>query len=1113
MTRSIASKGMPGAPAPALRRLRTALALFIAVLIAACETTAPSSTASTPENTGSAEEFFVVDCLLPGQVRQLGGLTNYVTQRRPIKTSQSDCEIRGGEYVAYDRANYSTALKIWLPLAQAGDPAAQTYVGEIYEKGLGLTPDYALAAQWYNKAAAQKHSRAQINLGNLYEHGRGVPQDKQKALNLYRSASGLVNDDLLYVSTLNSTHVTKAKYDASQQQLAQSHQRGTQLQRELDQTRNHLDSQKDELESAQRALDSTRTDLERALGAPTPTVTIEETSPEARELASSVARMERYQQDLEAQITRLESQNQELANNRGELEAQLVTARSAQREQEQEITRLSSQVSDSRVNVSQSEQELSRISEQLLAQQEREQSLTPELIALQRELEEKTRQLNDEQVKLAQLEAEQKNLNDQLAASDARRVEYELRLKTMQEQMNAEQTGMADATRQIENLKSQLAVEKSLGLDSAQARETALEAALTAARQELAFRQKSLDEQRQLYAELEADTKSLQSRTEASQQRTADYKSRVDELQSQLQSAQRAQSEYEQQVANLSTQLERGQAQAAGLTPQLQSLQDELEQKSRTLTEQRIRLAELETADSARREALATTTADLERTSADLAAVELRENRETAKLRELLEARESQLDEVEHQLLLTRASLHMEQAQHEEAQAQLSEAHKAELVSRNQELEQLTEKLAQQYELVQSQEGDIARLQSEAAEYQAKLATAGSGDSDTGEIQVAALGGSEANPAVGSGPSIEIIEPPVVLTRSQASVQVHTFDGERLVVGKVTAPAGLLSLSVNGESPPLTANNLFRASIPLTDDPTPVEVVLIDNEGQRAAVTFQFVDHLEGTASSPIPAQENFDRVSDPSLPLGEYHALVIGNNQYRNFSTLTTAVNDARETERLLREKYGFKTRLLINADRYTMLSALNDMREKLDEDDNLLIYYAGHGKLDADGESGYWLPVDADKGNNINWISNKSITDILNVIEAKHILVVADSCYAGTLTQTPIARTQTDIPEDVRTEWIKVMTETRARITLTSGGVEPVLDGGGGKHSVFARAFLQALRDNDGVLEGYGLYSQVLQNMSSQASPLAQVQVPQYAPIHLAGHESGEFFFDPAG
>jgi len=308
-------------------------------------------------------------------------------------------------------------------------------------------------------------------------------------------------------------------------------------------------------------------------------------------------------------------------------------------------------------------------------------------------------------------------------------------------------------------------------------------------------------------------------------------------------------------------------------------------------------------------------------------------------------------------------------------------------------------------------------------------------------------------------------------------------------------------------------HNLFRSSVPIGEDPTPVEVVLVDREGHRAAVSFAFVDQQtigDRNTRTPIVATQRHSTLGVGfDVPLGNYHALIIGNNDYQHMSTLVTAVNDARETERLLRSKYRFKTTLLLNASRYEILAALNQLRETLNDDDNLLIYYAGHGKLDERNGMGYWLPVDAEQDNNINWISNTAITDILNAIEAKHILVVADSCYSGTLTQTPIARLEEDMDDDLRTEWVKVMAQTRARITLTSGGVQPVLDGGGGQHSVFSRAFLTALRQNDGLLEGYQLYSNVLERMSRQNSGLDQPQVPQYAPVHLAGHESGEFFF----
>ena len=132
------------------------LAFSGALLISQIGAASFSSAATT-----DAGEFLVVDCLLPGQVRKLGSSMTYLSPRRATRTSAVDCEIRGGEYVAYDRADYSTALKVWLPKAQEGDPEAMTNVGEIYEKGLGLAPDYEVAAFWYNKAAEQGNADAQ----------------------------------------------------------------------------------------------------------------------------------------------------------------------------------------------------------------------------------------------------------------------------------------------------------------------------------------------------------------------------------------------------------------------------------------------------------------------------------------------------------------------------------------------------------------------------------------------------------------------------------------------------------------------------------------------------------------------------------------------------------------------------------------------------------------------------------------------------------------------------------------------------------------------------------------------------------------------------------------
>jgi TPR repeat protein len=151
------------------------------------------------------QDLEIVDCLLPGQVRSVGG-TTYLTSRRPIRTTTSDCRIRGGEYVAYDRADYKSALRVWMEQANLGDPAAMTNVGEIYERGIGGQPNFEAAIIWYQKViddkkiAEKDKSRALFNLGTLYEQGQGVEKDQLRALNLYRQAWGVPDNNLMYTS-------------------------------------------------------------------------------------------------------------------------------------------------------------------------------------------------------------------------------------------------------------------------------------------------------------------------------------------------------------------------------------------------------------------------------------------------------------------------------------------------------------------------------------------------------------------------------------------------------------------------------------------------------------------------------------------------------------------------------------------------------------------------------------------------------------------------------------------------------------------------------------------------------------------------------------------------
>ena len=220
------------------------------------------------------------------------------------------------------------------------------------------------------------------------------------------------------------------------------------------------------------------------------------------------------------------------------------------------------------------------------------------------------------------------------------------------------------------------------------------------------------------------------------------------------------------------------------------------------------------------------------------------------------------------------------------------------------------------------------------------------------------------------------------------------------------------------------------------------------------------------------------------SIDFGRYHALVIGNNNYEHWTRLTTAVRDAREVADILEHKYGFEVRRLENATASQMVRALNQLRSELTEVDNLLIYYAGHGHLD--GDTGFWIGTDGDKNFEDSWVSVSTITRNLDRMSARHVLVVADSCFSGTLTRSDDdagLRTGRE-----RSAWLARMTTKRARLALTSGGLEPVSDVGGGGHSVFAKEFLDALRANDQVLEGQVVWPDQA-GRSSQRGPDARL------------------------
>jgi len=98
---------------------------------------------------------------------------------------------------ASERRDYGTALRIWLPLAEAGDAKAQHAIAYLYEEGKGVLQDTATARKWYLRAAEQGNASSQSNLALMYSLNREIPQDlvqSYKWASIAAGASGASGD-------------------------------------------------------------------------------------------------------------------------------------------------------------------------------------------------------------------------------------------------------------------------------------------------------------------------------------------------------------------------------------------------------------------------------------------------------------------------------------------------------------------------------------------------------------------------------------------------------------------------------------------------------------------------------------------------------------------------------------------------------------------------------------------------------------------------------------------------------------------------------------------------------------------------------------------------------
>lgn len=359
----------------------------------------------------------------------------------------------------------------------------------------------------------------------------------------------------------------------------------------------------------------------------------------------------------------------------------------------------------------------------------------------------------------------------------------------------------------------------------------------------------------------------------------------------------------------------------------------------------------------------------------------------------------------------------------------------------------------------------------------------------------------------GTKPTINVISPKLALTRAGVLAapllaQVPTYQ----IIGRVYPSKGLRALKVNDQDVlgKIDEDGIFEIDVSVANKNQPVSIEAIAQDGLATSESFVLTSEAQAEATAKRVTSKLFARRMRGEL--GNFQALVIGNDNYDQFDKLKSASADATEIGNILKSRYGFKVDVVQNATRAQMIAKFSELATTLKANDNLLIYYAGHGQIDANGK-GYWVPIDGQKDNSASWVGNDIVTEFMGAAQAKHVLVVADSCYAGTLSGAAIR----PIPVTAKDEDVLFISRVKARTVLASGGLAPVLDGADKGHSIFAEAFLRALNSGEGLMDGYRLFEDVNTQVVQRSAAARLPQRPQYSALKHAGHEGSEFFFLP--
>lgn len=331
-------------------------------------------------------------------------------------------------------------------------------------------------------------------------------------------------------------------------------------------------------------------------------------------------------------------------------------------------------------------------------------------------------------------------------------------------------------------------------------------------------------------------------------------------------------------------------------------------------------------------------------------------------------------------------------------------------------------------------------------------------------------------------PRISILSP--VLEQSGRYI---TEDEKVEVIGEVIDQSKIRFVSVNNNIQMVNETGLFASTVKLMPGENEIRVKSMDENGYMQELVF-LIDFTP-------PVITLADRINLSST----YYGLIIGIDEYKDprIPDLENPIRDAKSLRKVLMDNYTFDSEnitLLKNPGRSDIIRAMDALRDKVTPQDNLLIFFAGHGYWDEDADIGYWLPSDATRETTAEWFRNGALVDYLQSIRSRHTLLITDACFAGSIFKSRAVNMESEIMYDR-------IYEKPSRKAMTSGAMTEVPD-----NSVFVKYLVKRLDENEST---YLASEELFYSFKMAVISNSNNVLPQYGEILNAGNEGGDFIF----